>query len=152
MSRWGIGPPFTLLSLLYSAVVMAVDRALVPSSRMIFVPAPAAVYGGIVLIAAGMVLYVVSLVALHRAYSAGSLLTDGVYAYVRHPIYGSFIVLIVPGIALALRSLPGLTIPIFMYLVFRALIGAEENHLRMTFGERYEAYHRRVGAVFPRIR
>ncbi|HCU33915.1 MAG TPA: hypothetical protein DGT21_00295 [Armatimonadetes bacterium] len=151
MSRWGIGPAFTLLTLAYSALVIIIHRALLPSTRMEFIPAPVATGCGVVLVALGVLLWVVSLNALHRAYSAGRLVTDGVYAYVRHPIYAVFIVLIMPGIVLMLRSLPGLTIPVFMYLIFRALIGAEENYLRATFGEQYETYHRRVGAVFPRL-
>lgn len=151
MSRWGIGPAFALSTLAYSALVIIIHRALLPSTVMAFIPASVAVACGVVLMAAGVLLWVVSLNALHRAYSAGRLVTDGVYAYVRHPIYAVFIVLIVPGIVLALRSLPGLTIPIFMYLIFRALIGAEENYLRAAFGEQYETYHRRVGAVFPRL-
>ena len=124
---------------------------MLPASIIGFIPAVVAVICGVVLVALGVLLWVVSLNALHRAYSAGRLVTDGVYAYVRHPIYAAFIVLIVPGIVVALRSLPGLTIPIFMYVVFRALIGAEENYLRAAFGEQYETYHRRVGAVFPRL-
>lgn len=151
MSRWGIGPAFTLSSLAYSALAMIIHRWMLPSARMEFIPAPVAVGCGVVLVALGMVLYVTSLGPLHRAYSARRLVTDGVYAYVRHPIYAAFIVLIVPGIVLMLRSLPGLTIPVFMYLIFRALIGAEENYLRAAFGEQYETYHRRVGAVFPRL-
>lgn len=151
MSRWGIGPAFTLSSLAYSALAMIIHRWMLPASIIGFIPAVVAVICGVVLVALGVVLYATSLGPVHHAYSARRLVTDGVYAYVRHPIYAAFIVLIVPGIVVALRSLPGLTIPIFMYVVFRALIGAEENYLRAEFGEQYDTYHRRVGAVFPRL-
>jgi protein-S-isoprenylcysteine O-methyltransferase Ste14 len=79
------------------------------------------------------------------------LATKGVYAYFRHPIYGSWIVFIIPGIVLIVNSLIGLTIPVFMYIVFKTTIGEEDKYLEEKFGEEYDEYKRKVGSLFPKF-
>ena len=151
MSRWGIGPAFTISSLLYSGLVIMLARCYAPDWRLGFIPQAVTTVSGIVLMIAGFVVFTVAVVPLHRAYKTGKLETTGVYAYVRHPIYGAFICLIVPGIVLMTRSLPALSVPVFMYLVFRWLIRAEDECLEERFGDQYAEYRRRVGALLPRL-
>jgi protein-S-isoprenylcysteine O-methyltransferase Ste14 len=88
---------------------------------------------------------------IHKYFNEGKLATRGVYAYFRHPIYGSWIVFIVPGVVLMLNSLLGLTVPFFMYVVFSALIKEEEEYLEEKFGDEYFEYKRKVGSIFPRF-
>jgi protein-S-isoprenylcysteine O-methyltransferase Ste14 len=80
------------------------------------------------------------------------LVTDGPYRWVRHPLYGLAL--------LELLSLSLLASNWFMMLfcligtlVFRlAVIPAEERKLMEAFGEGYEDYRKRTGALVPRVR
>jgi hydroxyacylglutathione hydrolase len=49
------------------------------------------------------------------------------------------------------RSWLLLTVPVAMYVIFRLLIGEEEDYLRQKFGLAYLEYEREVTAVFPRL-
>ncbi len=76
------------------------------------------------------------------------LITGGPYALVRHPIYTGFL-LGFAGCAVALGEWRGL---LAVALVFGALwhkLKLEEKWMRAQFGEKYEAYSRRVKALVP---
>jgi protein-S-isoprenylcysteine O-methyltransferase Ste14 len=64
-------------------------------------------------------------------------------------LYASWVVFIVPGIVLLMRSWIGLTIPLFMYVVLRRLSVKEETYLETTFGDAYLEYKKKVPAVIP---
>jgi len=104
---------------------------------------------GIVLAAAGVCLYAWALASLRSARRTGSLATTGPYGRVRHPIHAAWMGLIVPGIALALRSWSLLATPLVYYAAFRALIQSEEAALLERFGSAYGAYRLRTNLVFP---
>jgi protein-S-isoprenylcysteine O-methyltransferase Ste14 len=57
----------------------------------------------------------------------------------------------VPGIVFVLNSLLGLTIPFFMYVVFRVLIVREDSYLEERFGEDFFEYKKSVGEIFPKF-
>lgn len=106
---------------------------------------------GIVLACVGAGLDLAAMVAMHRARTnvmphrgAQHLVTDGVFAFSRNPIYlGNTLAL--AGIALALR-LPWLLLMglIAAVLVDRLAIRREERHLAARFGPAFADYARRV--------
>jgi protein-S-isoprenylcysteine O-methyltransferase Ste14 len=100
----------------------------------------------------GAPIFIISGFTLHKYFDEGKLITKGVYAYFRHPIYGSWIVFIIPGIVLILNSLLGLTIPFVMYAIFKILVAEEEIYLEEKFGDQYFEYKRKVGGIFPKFR
>lgn len=69
-------------------------------------------------------------------------ISSGPYAYVRHPLYASALILL-PSIALMLGSWAGLaaTVPLIIALIVRTVLEDRELH-RSLFG--YDAYARRV--------
>ncbi len=148
MTQWGIGPTLAVVSIVY-AVAAGVFAHGKTALAITVIPRPMIVAIGVALIAVGVPMYLASAKAVIRAFNAGELVTNGVYGLCRHPLYGAWIVCIVPGIDLILGSWIGLTTPIVMYLVFRILIAKEEKYLRVRFGERFAAYQRRVPLVLP---
>jgi len=50
-----------------------------------------------------------------------------------------------------MNSLIGLTIPVFMYVVFKILIVEEDKYLEDRFGEEFFKYKKRVGEIFPKL-
>lgn len=149
MTRWGVGPRFAALSVLLASPVAALN-ALWPGGFAIhIVPRIVTMAAGGVLLAGGVVFMVTATLTLHRRFEERRLLTSGVYALCRNPIYASWTVLLVPGALLLSGSWLFLLVPLTMYAVLRRLIRREEEWLEATFGEEYVAYRKRVPAVVP---
>jgi protein-S-isoprenylcysteine O-methyltransferase Ste14 len=104
------------------------------------------------LILSGIYLWVSGARIIDKAFDSGVLLTRGVYAFVRHPMYSGFIVFIAPGIAICFRSWLLLTPSILAYVVFRILIREEDEYLEGRFGQAFLDYRSRVNAIIPFIR
>ncbi len=79
------------------------------------------------------------------------LLTEGIYARIRHPRYVE-VILGCAGIACISNYLAAYGVVVFLTLAILALIPIEERELARTFGDAYEAYRRRVPALIPRVR
>jgi protein-S-isoprenylcysteine O-methyltransferase Ste14 len=99
--------------------------------------------GGFWLIAAGWKV-------LYEAQRNRTLATTEVYAYLRHPQYAGF-VLVMFGFLLQWPTL--LTLAMFPVLVFMyvRLARTEEREALAEFGKVYERYRRDVPAFFPRL-
>jgi len=151
MTRWGIGPQFTIISFMYAAIVFAVQNIVFSEFRFVICSRLINNITGIVLILIGMITFLIPAFTIDKYFYEGKLCKQGVYAYLRHPIYAAWISFIVPGIVILRGSLLGITIPIFMYFIFRALIPAEEKYLMDKFGDEYREYKAKVWAVFPKL-
>lgn len=99
--------------------------------------------GGFMLIASGWRV-------LYEAQKKGVLATTGVYAWVRHPQYVGF-VLVMFGFLLQWPTL--LTAAMFPVLVvmYWRLARREEQEVLAQFGDAYERYMRNVPGYFPRL-
>ncbi len=80
------------------------------------------------------------------------MLTTGIFARVRHPIYADFIFLTCPAVVLVAWAWPMLALPFVAYGLYRLFIGGEEARLIEEFGAAYTAYRERVPALVPRLR
>lgn len=87
---------------------------------------------------------------LYEAQQSGRMATSGVYAWVRHPQYAGF-VLVMFGFLLQWPTL--LTLAMFPVLVWMyvRLARHEEQEAHAAFGTDYEAYMNRVPAFLPRL-
>ncbi|MBI4981393.1 isoprenylcysteine carboxylmethyltransferase family protein [Candidatus Woesearchaeota archaeon] len=150
MSRWGIGPLFTGISLIYSLIIFGLSYFYFPLRFTLFREVVNFLVGGILMFI-GLLLFFAGAYTLHKKFNSEKLQTKGVYALMRHPIYGSWIVFIIPGIVIISGYVLGLTIPIFMYGTFKRLIRKEETCLQQRFGKEYWKYQQKVRAVFPMI-
>jgi protein-S-isoprenylcysteine O-methyltransferase Ste14 len=77
----------------------------------------------------------------------GALVTGGIYAFIRHPLYASLILL---GFAWALiwRSWPVLGLALVQAIFLDAKARCEERYLKERF-DGYAAYRRRVKRLIP---
>ncbi len=76
-----------------------------------------------------------------------TLLTNGYYAKVRHPMYGTFIIL-QAGFMISLRSLDGLLIALLIIIMQYINAKTEENRqLKPLFGDAYTQYSKDVKCV-----
>jgi protein-S-isoprenylcysteine O-methyltransferase Ste14 len=77
------------------------------------------------------------------------LVTNGLYRYVRHPLYffGLLLVWLVPRMS---WNWLAFSIGVTLYLTIGTLF--EERKLRQEFGEAYEQYRRRTPMLIPRLK
>ncbi len=75
---------------------------------------------------------------------SSALVTDGVFAYTRNPMYlGMFMTL--AGVAIVLdRAWPWLVPVVFFFVIRLRFVRHEEHLMETTFGEAYRAYRARV--------
>ncbi|HZQ09686.1 MAG TPA: isoprenylcysteine carboxylmethyltransferase family protein [Anaerolineae bacterium] len=83
---------------------------------------------------------------IHKA--KGELVTDGLYAYVRHPQYSALFLLIVSLLIQWPALLSWLMAPILVFTYLR-LARREEREMTEQFGERYSEYHAHTPAFIP---
>jgi protein-S-isoprenylcysteine O-methyltransferase Ste14 len=148
LSRFGIGPRTFVPSLIYTLAAWAATSAWPGVFSWRSRPDVVGT-AGIVLIAAGFLLWMVGVVTVMRAYSRDELVTSGAFALVRHPVYAAWITLVFPGLALLIRSWPMLITPLIAYAIFRRLIHREDEYLEQRFGQAYLDYRGRVNEVIP---
>ncbi|MFL5649312.1 MAG: methyltransferase family protein [Chloroflexota bacterium] len=74
----------------------------------------------------------------------GELITTGPYAVVKHPLYTSVGLLVLPALGVLLGTWLGAVIGFGVYLGSRLFAPAEVADLRQTFGPPWEAYARNV--------
>jgi protein-S-isoprenylcysteine O-methyltransferase Ste14 len=151
MSRWGVGPVFTVISLLYGGMVLVLHLVFFPSLTFTIIDWPVNIIIGGALIAIGLPVFIIPALTIDKYYFSSRLCTTGVYAFIRHPIYGAWISFIIPGMVIIMGSIIGISVPVFMYFVYRRLIAKEEEYLENKFGAEYRNYKKRVGGIFPKI-
>ena len=151
MTQWGVGPKFTIVALIMAILVFTIHFAWLAHLK-IPLPRTLTLIIGIVLVIIGIPVFLVPGLTIHRYFEQGELTTRGVYSYIRHPIYGSWIVFIIPGIIFIFNSLIGFFIPILMYAVFKIFIVGEERYLEEKFGQKFTEYKKNVGSIFPKFK
>jgi methanethiol S-methyltransferase len=101
------------------------------------------------------IMFWISIVIMSRGWrrihqARGELVTDGIYAYVRHPQYLGLFLLIVSLLIQWPTILSVLMAPV-LFVVYVRLARREEGELETLFGEVYRDYKARVPAFFPRF-
>ena len=107
-------------------------------------------YAGLLVFTVGVALRVWAFVYLGRLFSVfltiqegHRLLTDNIYAYVRHPSYTGLLVRSI-GLALVFRSLVGLIACCALLVFLIKRMGYEEQVLQSEFGAKWDEYERRT--------
>lgn len=81
--------------------------------------------------------------------SNSSLITNGIYKFIRHPIYTG-IILITFGYGLHTDSLYRMIISMLLYILFYFKSSYEEERLKITFSD-YDSYKTKSGRFFPKL-
>ena len=149
MPLHGVGPVFAALSFGYGIVMLIISGYFHPVFQVDLVPHWLLTIIGILFLVIGAPFFLISVITVVRAYSANELVTEGVFRCCRHPLYASWVVFIVPGIALLLKSWILLTTPLFMAFILRLLVKKEEAYLERVFGSSYTAYKNHVPCILP---
>jgi methanethiol S-methyltransferase len=104
-----------------------------------------------ILILCGFILLSAAWKVLYEAQRAGTLAVTGPYAYVRHPQYDGFI-LIMLGFLLQWPTLVTLVMFPILVTMYVRLARREEREVLVEFGETYRGYMLSTPAFFPHLR
>jgi len=151
MSKWGVSPKMILYLLPFIVLFTIIHFYFFPTFQLPINPFYTIIIG-IILLMLGFIIYIKTLKIINKAHSESRLVTHGIYAYVRHPLYSSFILFMTPGIVLLFNSYILFFIPIIYYIIFRILIRKEEMYCLNQFGELYVHYKKNLNAIFPKFR
>ncbi len=152
MSLWGVGPAIGVPTACYGLAALVVTLAWPSAFDIAVLPYPYLAVAGGMLLAIGVAWYAVAVRTVYQAYQEERLVTGGVYALCRHPIYAAWVLLILPALGLFLNSWLLLSTAAVMYVLTRIHVRREEADLEARFGDRYRDYKRRTNAIFPTLR
>ncbi len=111
---------------------------------------------GILVEIAALVLFRATHVQLGRNWSISletrekhELVTSGLYGWVRHPMYSSFLLSAVAQVLLLQNWVAGFAGLVGFLVLFLFRVGREEGLMTDTFGEQYRDYSRRTARIVP---
>jgi protein-S-isoprenylcysteine O-methyltransferase Ste14 len=107
----------------------------------------AGVIGWIWLIA-GFAAFVATLIQFISNFPKGKLITTGMYAVSRNPIYSCWIIFILPATGMICNNWIFFAAALLMGIVTSFLVKKEEVELLKCFGQNYYEYKNRVGLIF----
>jgi len=151
LTFWGLSPIIFIITILYTIPVIIINYFRKPIFEINFIPYSILITLAIFLFCIGIPLYIITLKVLKNAYKKQELLTNGIFSICRNPLFAEVIFLILPGILLFFTSWLLLTIPCFMYIMFKIFINREETLLEEEFGQEYIKYKNNTSAIFPKI-
>ena len=98
----------------------------------------------IVVLIPGVVIWLWSVVLILTQARRGELITGGPYAWVKHPIYTSVALLVLPWAGFLLNTWVGALIGIALYVASRRYAPTEEASLAAAFGPAWDEYSQTV--------
>lgn len=96
------------------------------------------------LLVPGIVLWLWSVILILTRVPRGELITHGPYALVKHPLYTSVALLVLPWAGFLLDTWLGALLGLLLYAGHRIFSPDEERQLARTFGPAWDAYCRKV--------
>ncbi|KYK36656.1 MAG: isoprenylcysteine carboxylmethyltransferase family protein [Theionarchaea archaeon] len=113
----------------------------------------------------GVVIFAAALLILWRSYADlgrnwsptlqiqenHSLVTQGIYHYIRHPIYAALWLWCFAQPLLLQNWIAGLSLLVVFPFLYVLRVPREEQMMRETFGEEYQSYVEKTGRVIPRL-
>lgn len=103
-----------------------------------------------ILIGGGFLLIAAAWRILYVAQQGNMLANTGPYAYVRHPQYAGFALIMIGFFVQWPTLVTALMLPVLLVMYWR-LAKREEQEVEAVFGDEYRAYAARVPAFLPRI-
>jgi protein-S-isoprenylcysteine O-methyltransferase Ste14 len=103
-----------------------------------------------ILIGGGFLLIAAAWRILYQAQQGNMLANTGPYAYVRHPQYAGFALIMIGFFVQWPTLVTALMLPVLLVMYWR-LAKREEQEVEAVFGDEYRAYAARVPAFLPRI-
>jgi protein-S-isoprenylcysteine O-methyltransferase Ste14 len=107
---------------------------------------------GIIILVIFLACYFATIRSLLKGLRNNRLMTTGTFGICQNPLYACMILLLIPGLALALNSWIVLTNVVVAYIIFKKFIHIEYEEMEKIFGEEYLKYKNRTPEFFPFLR
>jgi protein-S-isoprenylcysteine O-methyltransferase Ste14 len=146
---FGAGPRGAIISILLLLITYFLQQN--TSSVSIFSTDAARYLAVSVLGWLGLILIAWSLVSLPPRDRGRSLVTTGAFAYIRHPLYASFLLFFNPAVALYLNDMIYLFWVIMLLPVWSLNVRSEERLMGGEFGEAYDEYCKNTAKFIPKV-
>lgn len=150
MSYFGIGPIYVILILILTVGAVYMTRLRCFSVGVVHVlKIPLFVLGSILIII-GIIIWVQAVIVSHidKSIAENKLVTTGIYAWVRNPIYSAFAI-VFTGILCLYNNLLFLIFPFTYWLLLSIIVKKEEIILEKIFGKEYLIYKSKVNRCIP---
>lgn len=148
MDFYGIGPkigrvliPWLALTIVLSCITDNFKFSAERSSGL-------TIAGAIVLVF-GLIFYFSSVRFLLNGLKEGKLVTNGTFSLCQNPLYMSFILFLIPAIALLLNSWLVLTSSLVGFILLKVHVKKEYQMLEEFFGDEYLKYKNETPEFFP---
>lgn len=148
---YGVGPIIVFGQLIFTALAIVLSYNLHWSCIRINILKIPFKGIGVVLILFGLYLDISAKYKskLFKKVEENKLITDGVYAYVRNPVYGGMF-LVCTGAVFFVNNLVLFIVPVICWIYMSVfLINTEEKWLAERYGQEYVEYCKRVNRCIP---
>jgi protein-S-isoprenylcysteine O-methyltransferase Ste14 len=148
MDFYGIGPKIGRILIPWLALTIFLSYI---SNRFNFFTErnSALTISGAVLLVFGLIFYFTSVRLLLRGLKEGKLVTSGTFSLCQNPLYMSFILFLVPAIALLLNSWLVLTACVVGFVLLKVYVSKEYEILEDAFGDEYLKYKSETPEFIP---
>jgi len=148
MDFFGVGPKIGKVLLPWLAVTIVVS-CISDWFNFYATRSQALTVSGVVLLVFGLVFYFSSVRLLLNGLKDGKLVTSGAFYLCQNPLYMSFVMFLIPAVALLLNSWLVLTSAIVGFVLLKIFVGQEYKVLEEAFGDEYRKYKAETPEFFP---
>ncbi|GKX29493.1 hypothetical protein SH1V18_19730 [Vallitalea longa] len=150
MSHSGVGPIYVILILILTISAIYIGKLKCFSFGQFHVMKIPSIILGIILIVLGIIIWVQAVLVsrINKNIVKNKLVTTGIYAWVRNPIYSAFAIAFT-GVLFLQNNMVLLIFPFIYWLLLSIIIRKEENVLEKVFGEEYLLYKSKVNRCIP---
>jgi len=145
---YGIGPNIGIVLIPWLAVSIVTSSI---SVRFNFIQEKSSglTIAGAILLLFGLIFYFSSVKLLLNGLKAGKLVTKGTFSLCQNPLYMSFILFLIPAIALLLNSWLVVTSSLVGFILLKMYVKKEYQMLEEFFGDEYLKYKNETPEFIP---
>lgn len=147
---FGVGPIYIgIIFLITAGSIYLSVKGIIPALTFKFLKIPFIIIGVILILLGTYIWYLGAIKSkLDENIRSDKLVTDGIYAYTRNPIYTAFI-FIFTGIIIIFNNIYLFVLPFIYYALLTIfMINTEEKWLKEKYGKEYEDYCKKVSRCF----
>ena len=148
----GVGPRIILRTIPLVLVAVAIGIFAPEMANIGFFDNTLVKTFGWIWLAFGIAAFITSLAQFVANFPKGKLISTGMYACSRNPIYSCWIIFILPALAFLLNNWFFFAAAYVMCRTTLILVREEEKDLLQVFGKEYEEYKYRVGSIIRFVR
>ena len=98
-----------------------------------------------------LILFIYSFISLPNKQKGNTLITNGVYTYIRHPLYATFLVFFYLSVVFYFQSYLVFIAQILSIFVAGKIVDKEEIFMKNLFGKEYVEYSQRTSKFIPYV-